>query len=615
MKENAILYTKDPYKELLSFALANKIDAKNLDFKLLSFSTSYTFDNQTWHKVNEQQLQIFEEDEKFLNPNLNIEQEYKIQIDTKANIASSKINIELKTDELCTFLKAIVKANENISYHEKIALDVFEAVYKQMIKEGFLLGFRIFDFKKQIISFNAKVKEKKAFNFEIEFEVSKGLKPQTSIDEKIIFHYLEKLKNLDDMMNRNYVAPVGKDELAIERIKPKDGKEGRDLKFKFLKSLPPKLNEEKISVSSNFEIKEDEESIKYIAKKDGFIIVNNSTYEIENHLELKKVDFKSTGSIWAGLDKQVSIVVKNTNLLEEAVGPRITLEAQELEVVGNIAQESTLRAKKLLLKGSMHQKSKIYGENVEVDILKGYCEANEFKAEGLENGILRAKKVNIKKTMGGEIIADEIYIEELFNNCVCSAKKLIHIGKVQGTGNKLIIEHAKIFEQDGSGEVLLQNLENNKIEQEKTKNELEEIRHTIHVSKDSVKLLQQKAKEFMAAKKPIPQAYKSTINDYNHKIELFNHLKTTLENLIEQEKDGIEKLKKVQEELLEAKIINKKGDWVDLNEIKFKLLYPSKELTFSPQKEEKIQCLQLIKIGEDDTSYEIRTLATYKEDQ
>ncbi|MCR6580679.1 DUF342 domain-containing protein, partial [Campylobacter insulaenigrae] len=130
MEENKILYTKDPYKDLLSYANTNKIDIDKLDYKLLSFSTSYAFDNQTWVKANEKDLQIFEENEKFLDLNLNIQQEYKIQIEIKEKIPSSKFKVELNTNELVTILYANVKANEKIVYHEKIALEIFEAIYK-----------------------------------------------------------------------------------------------------------------------------------------------------------------------------------------------------------------------------------------------------------------------------------------------------------------------------------------------------------------------------------------------------------------------------------------------------------------------------------------------------
>ncbi|MCR8686042.1 FapA family protein [Campylobacter sp. CNRCH_2013_0855] len=616
MEEKKILYTKDPYKELLMFASENKCEVEELDFRLLSFSTSYTYDNQKWIKVNEKELKIFEEDEKFLNHDLNIEQEYKIEIYFKKFVRSPAFEISLHTNEICTLLKANVRASEVIAFHDKLALELLEAIYKAMIKEKYLLGFRNFDFKKQIIDFNTKVKEKQKFDFEVEFEVCKGVDPQEPTNEEIKYHYLENLKKHNDVMNRNYVAPIGKDEVAIEKIKPKEGSDGKDLRFKILKTLPPKTNKEKVICSDNFETKEDDESIKYIAKKDGFIIQRKSIYEIENYLEFSKVDFKSTGSIWAGFDKRVIVVIKNTNSLEDAVGPRITVEAQELEVTGNIAQDSVLRGKKVVLKGNMHHKSTIIGQKVEVNILRGYCEAQELEAETLENGIIKAKKVNIKKAIGGEIIADEIYIQELGGNCFCSAKSLINIEKIQGSGNKLVIQDLKAFDKEKSGEEILLHIEELKKEQEALAKEIEDTKHIIHVSKDSVRILQQKVKELMSAKRAIPQAYKATIKDFNQKIESLSVLANKIETSKEEEKANIEKLKKIQDELLQSKIINKSGKWTDLNEIKFNLLNPRKVLSYHPHSEEKIQCFELEKIDtENGTSvYEIRSISNYKEE-
>ncbi|QOR01792.1 flagellar assembly protein A [Campylobacter sp. 2014D-0216] len=615
MEEKKILYTKDPYKELLVFASENQCEVEELDFRLLSFNTSYTYDNQEWIKANEKELKIFEEDEKFLIQNLNIKQEYKIEIFFKKMAHLQEFDISLQTNEFCTLLKANVKPKDSIAFYDKLALELLEAIYKAMIKEKFLLGFRNFDFKKQIIDFNAKVKEKQKFDFEVEFEVSKGLDPQEPTNEEIKFHYLDKLKKHNDVMNRNYVAPIGKDEVAIEKIKPKEGSDGKDLRFKILKALPPKSNKDKVICSDKFEIKEDDESVKYIAKKDGFIIQRKSIYEIENYLEFNKVDFKSTGSIWAGFDKQVIIVIKNTNTLEDAIGPRITVEAQELEVVGNMAQDSVLRGKKVILKGNMHHKSTIIGQKVDVNILRGYCQAQELNVETLENGVIRAKKVNIKKAVGGEIIADEVYIQELVGNCICSAKSLIHIEKIQGSGNKLMIQDLKAFGEEKSGEEILVHIDELQKEQENVAKEIEDVKHTIQVSKDSVRILQQKAKELLSAKRAVPQAYKATIKDFNQKVESLSILSNKIETLKEEEKASVEKLKQIQEELLKSKIINKSGKWLDLNEVKFHLLNPRKELSYHPNNEERIQCFTLEKVETEEgvSAYEIQSISNYKE--
>ncbi|EFN2928078.1 hypothetical protein HKV30_001383, partial [Campylobacter lari] len=77
-----------------------------------------------------------------------------------------------------------------------------------------------------------------------------------------------------------------------------------------------------------------------------------------------------------------------------------------------------------------------------------------------------------------------------------------------------------------------------------------------------------------------------------------------------------EKLKKIQDELLKSKIINKSGKWMDLNEVKFVLLNPRKELSYYPNSEEKIQCFELEKIETENgmSVYEIRSISNYKDE-
>lgn len=612
MEESRILHTKDPYKELLLFASEKKCNLEEIDFKLLSFTSFYKIDDEEWIKANEKELKIFEEDEKFLTPDLKIKQEYKIEIYFKKNLKKEYFEIDLKINELQTLVSAVIKGHGELFYHDKLAMDIFEAIYKQMIKEKLLIGFRIFDFKQQIIELNNRIRENKKFDFEVEIEVSKGLMPKESTNEEVKYHYLEKLKEYNDVMNRNYVAPIGKDEVAIERIKPKEGQNGKDLRFKILNALPPKTSQEKVICSDQFNVVEDDESIKYIAKKSGFIILKKSIYEIENYLEFNRVDFKTTGSILTGVDKQVIVVIKNSNTMDEAVGPRITVEAQELEVVGNLAQDAVLRGKKVTLKGNMHHRSSVIGEKVEISYLRGHCEASELNVDTLENGTIKAKKVYIKKALGGEIIADEIYISELFSNCNCYAKTLIKIDKIQGSGNKLIIQELKIFENEKSGNDILEQLSFAKKEQEKTIKELEEIKHTIHVSKDSVKMLQVKIKQLMSEKIAIPQAYKLTIKDFNQKIENYNNLEAKLEHLKQEEKENISKLQEIQNTLLQAKIINNSKKWLDLNEVKFKLLYPDKELSYMPKEQDKIQCFKLQK-DEDLGEFDLEMIEKYEE--
>ncbi|EAJ3612346.1 DUF342 domain-containing protein, partial [Campylobacter coli] len=80
LDEKIISYTENPSRELLSVASRTNIALNELDFHLLAFSTQYRLENTEWIKIAEKDLTLFEKDEVFLKEDLQIKQEYKIEI-------------------------------------------------------------------------------------------------------------------------------------------------------------------------------------------------------------------------------------------------------------------------------------------------------------------------------------------------------------------------------------------------------------------------------------------------------------------------------------------------------------------------------------------------------
>ena len=154
LEEKIISYTQNPYQELLSVAQRTNININELDFNLLSFSTQYRFNSDSeWNKISEKDLSLFDEDENFLKENLQIKQEYKIEIfhNTNANANTSFNAIKLVANKTLTKIVAQIEFNK-LKYHDKLALELLQNIYKKMLKLKFLVGIRIFDFKKELIS-------------------------------------------------------------------------------------------------------------------------------------------------------------------------------------------------------------------------------------------------------------------------------------------------------------------------------------------------------------------------------------------------------------------------------------------------------------------------------
>ena len=113
LEEKIISYTQNPYQELLSVAQRTNININELDFNLLSFSTQYRFNSDSeWNKISEKDLNLFDEDENFLKENLQIKQEYKIEIFRNANINTSFNAIKLVANKTLTKIVAQIEFNK-----------------------------------------------------------------------------------------------------------------------------------------------------------------------------------------------------------------------------------------------------------------------------------------------------------------------------------------------------------------------------------------------------------------------------------------------------------------------------------------------------------------------
>ncbi|MBK1973382.1 DUF342 domain-containing protein, partial [Campylobacter sp. TTU-622] len=405
--EKIISYTSNPYKELLAVASRTNIDINELDYNLLAFSTWYRFGNEEWKKISEKELNIFEQDEIFLKNNLEIKQEYKIEIIHNEN---KNINDAIKLIANKNLTKLIAEIElQKITYHDKIALELLQNIYKKMIKLKFLIGIRIFDFKKQLLESVAKIKSS-SHNF-TQITVAKGISPIQAQDEILVFNYKEKTKNYTQDEKRSGIIVVDENEIILTHMKAKNGKEGRDLNLHLLKVLDPMQNKFSISHTDAIKINEKEDCIEYIAQKKGFVVEDGNKYDIQNVLDFQELDFKKIGTIKAGLDKEIIINVKFPSDLHDAINSGIKIECQELNVEGNVAANTFLNAIKINIKGTTHSKSKINAEEIYVKTHRGYIEAKEVNIDLLEGGKIKAQIVKIKKSLGGIIEADKIYID------------------------------------------------------------------------------------------------------------------------------------------------------------------------------------------------------------
>lgn len=598
-----IVVTTNPYEELLKFSANTGKELSKLDFTILGFSTTYTLEGES-KQISEKELSIFDDDELFLNEKLELHQSYKIKI-TELNEASSKLSssISLQTNKDISSLILCLDLSE-LSFNTSLAMEILQDVYKKMIKDGFFLSIRIFDFKNKLINILSKFKGNKLKQKKVKILIAKGVKTVSAEQEKLIFVYQDKARKVHGV-NKVSIIGIKEGELAFKHIKPGKSRKGRNLKLSFIEAREPKENKIDFSCSENFELKqktnplEQSQIDEYIAKKSGFISETAGKFDIETELNLSSVNFKDTGIIYAGLDTGVSLNIKNASQIDEAVGSGVYIECENVHITGNIAGNTNIKAKNLKIYGQTHSKSSIEAENAYISLHKGHLQSNIADIDVLENAYVKADTAKIKKTLGSTVEANRALIMSISSNNNIIFTQTVVIEHCEGTNNKFLVN---IQQKDKDYEKRLLEI---KTRIEKIPNIIHSLQSDMSSSKIAVEKIIKQIDYLKSQGQKIPMNFLQIVRDYQSSSKEVQALVKEEADLKLEAKDLIAELAKLQESLFEAKLINKDGKWTDMNEIKFKFIYPNSTILYSTRANDNIKLLMLEKDLDDNAKPKI----------
>lgn len=598
-----IVVTTNPYEELLKFSANTGKELSKLDFTILGFSTTYTLEGES-KQVSEKELNIFDDDELFLNEKLELHQSYKIKI-TELNESSSKLSssISLQTNKDISSLILCLDLSE-LNFSTSLAMEILQDVYKKMIKEGFFLSIRIFDFKNKLINILSKFKDNKLKQKKVKILIAKGVKTISAEQEKLIFVYQDKARKVHGV-NKVSIIGIKEGELAFKHIKPGKSRKGRNLKLSFIEAREPKENKIDFSCSENFELKqktnplEQSQIDEYIAKKSGFISETAGKFDIETELNLSSVNFKDTGIIYAGLDTGVSLNIKNASQIDEAVGSGVYIECENVHITGNIAGNTNIKAKNLKIYGQTHSKSSIEAENAYISLHKGHLQSNIADIDVLENAYVKADTAKIKKTLGSTVEANKALIMSISSNNNIIFTQTVVIEHCEGTNNKFLVS---IQQKDKDYEKRLLEI---KTRIEKIPNIIHSLQSDMSSSKIAVEKIIKQIDYLKSQGQKIPMNFLQIVRDYQSSSKEVQALAKEEADLKLEAKDLIAELAKLQESLFEAKLINKDGKWTDMNEIKFKFIYPNSTILYSTRANDNIKLLMLEKDLDDNAKPKI----------
>ncbi|WP_103641387.1 flagellar assembly protein A [Campylobacter concisus] len=608
------IQTSTPYISLKELSKQYSVPVEFIDFKILDILTYYkNKDNEEPVFVPEENLDFFDDNAFYLDETLEIEQFYDVEFfDVRLNAVPKLPKIEIGVNSTVTKVVAKVKATKDCEYEQHYEDKLFEYIAKQLMKAQILIGIRIGKLKDELKQIASVVHVKGELDKDYILNITQGINPKKATDAKILYCYKDKLDAIKeedkvDYADRGFVFGVAQDEVIMEEKKSHEGQNGRDARGKLLAVEKPKEDTGKeISISENIERVENDDSIIYIAKKSGYVVEKNGSFDIEERIEINEANFKTTGSIQAGTDTNVTLVVRETDTIKDAIGTGIIVEADEIEVKGNVGANAMVKANEVVIGGQTHQKAKIYAKNAKISIHIGKVEAENVEIDRLEGGNVVAKRVKINSVVGGSITAQNIQINTLGSNCTITASHLIDVRYLRGTDNKFIIDTSKMPESAEATQEQLNKIEYTKAELASLLKNIETKKNVINENKDSIYTIKAKVEELSKAKVIPPvtfmkklKEYQGLVNEYNTLLKIFKDKKELLATL----KDELEIM---QNGIFSAKVINR-GNWVELNEIRFVIVDPPQNVTYISKQNETAHAITLEKIGDgDEAEYKIK---------
>jgi len=615
-KKDIILETIDVSKELSSIAKEYNIEVSQLDFDIQNIAT-FEIDhdvNGDWIELEGGLIKRLEEKDHFGQDTLEIRQNFTIRVFLKDDYDDPFRDsiTHLTSNDDFTKVYFVIEQGSELHYRESLKIDMINHINKKKVLNKVFVNIREKGFRHNLDEFLTQeipILEKNEV-----FQVGQGISAIPQIDDKLDFLYKKDIQEQSnntssriDHSKRGYMITVAKDDIVIRYIKPQNGVEGKDCRGKVLQIKPPVIdNIPSFKISDNINIIDTDEFIEYISLKDGNIIYENETYDIESQVETGALSFKSTGSINAGTDKDIEINVTETDSLKDAVGMGVKVTVTTLNIDGNVGEKSEITAIDVNIKGQTHQTSKITANKVNIGIHKGKVYADEVIINRLEAGLIEAEIVHIKEAIGGIIRAREVYIHNLFSHLKIFSSKKVVIENIEGSENLIVIDlegyKDGVSEIDETRVLLTETIQRveylNRILREDL-DEVLEIRRAFTIANRRINTFEENDVE-------PPQSLVDTFKQHQGFLEHYKEMKEEVKTKKEKIAIYEKKFSELERAIFDAEIrVNDK--WKGYDKIEFRLINPKKTLETIQHKGSDLASFKLESVMYEDEQFEIVT--------
>ncbi len=421
--------------DLLNTANNHGLSADGFDFDLISYETYFkgAVDIEWQYLRGNNLLENATEIEIRSNAFL-LRQEYHICIREFKPHPYLNLRFSIATDKYKSKAVAIIDPKSTIPLKKGVQEWVKEAILKRELRHGLMIGIFDSNLDQEINRLLLKIQKEGPLKEPYRLPIAECYPPVQPINDKVILHYKE--------LSNSLIQGVQPGDLILEYIFPKHGRDGRSCDGKHIEVPEPTVKYAKYIVIDGKTItnEEDSASIRFYAGVSGYVQRYKGVFTISQELQIESASFKKTGSIEAGIDKEISLKVKKKISNEDAIGTGVNIDVQKLDVSGTVGSNATIQACEVNIGSQTHKKSQINVTQVaNIHLHRGNLKAKEANIDILEAGKIKAEIVRIKTMAGGEIVANKVYIETLHSNAKITALELIEIQKIEGEGNNLII--------------------------------------------------------------------------------------------------------------------------------------------------------------------------------
>lgn len=599
--------TANPYGEILNLAKHFGVDSKFIDFDIIEIKTECKVAGESQpRQIPAEKLNIFDDDKFFVEKVESIKQNYLVKFyDTRQVKPTPLPNVAINANKNLTKILATVSQNADTVYFKEFDKKLINFIYKKLIKVGILVGIRNKTMLEEVAKIYSVLRVKEFIDKDYSFVVTAGVNVNPSADDALVFHYKNKNKSTDendkiDYSNRGYLLGVTENELIFEYVKLREGANGRDVRGKLLPTQKAKATIAKMPEhTENIYSKEDEEGIKFFSKKSGYVQEEKGVFDIKDELDVNEISFKTTGSVDTGLDTNVTLNVKEKDLTKDAIGTGMTVEANEVNVDGNVAANAVVKANKVVIGGQTHAKALIEAKDAKIAVHIGSFDGEYVEIDRLEGGKVKAKKAVIKSAIGGEIIAESVVIDTLVSNSNIIIADTLEIKKLKGVNNKILVDFSMI---KNTGEQINERMAKIKAIREqivKMPRTLESKRCVIEENKGPINVIKAKIEELKSTNNTPPVTFMKKLKEYQQLVHEYNALLKEFR----EKKAAIAELKSeianIQDGIFNSKVINH-SNWREFNEIKFRLVDPARDITYSTRENEIARVITIVKVETED---------------